>query len=148
MALQVRQLTPQELSLFKELVILFEEVFEMKDFKMPQDQYLQKLLSKNNFFVFVAIKENKIVGGLTAYELPSYYTNSSEIYLYDLAVKNKFQRKGIGRKLLESLSAFCKENNYQGLFVQADAEDKQALEFYQSTGGISEEVIHYSYKIK
>jgi aminoglycoside 3-N-acetyltransferase I len=147
MDLHVRQLNPQEISLFKELVILFGEVFEMKDFKMPQDQYLQKLLSKNNFFVFVAMKENKVVGGLTAYELPSYYTGSSEIYLYDLAVKNEFQRKGIGRKLLESLSSFCKENNYQEFFVQADVEDKHALGFYQSTGRIPEKVIHYSYKI-
>lgn len=144
--MKIIRLQSHDLPYLTELVNLFEEVFEIENFRMPDPDYLQKLLERPGFFVFVALNENKIIAGLTAHELPSCYFQSSEIYLYDLAVKNEFQRQGIGRKLLEALSAFCKQNNYPEFFVQADIEDQHALEFYRSTGGIAEEVIHYSYK--
>jgi aminoglycoside 3-N-acetyltransferase I len=136
-----------DLVAFSELIKLFETVFEWENFRMPEKDYLQNLLTQKNFFVFVAFHEQNVIGGLTAYELPSYYKQSSEIYLYDLAVKTEFQRKGIGRALLEALGHFCNEQNYTGFFVQADIEDQHALDFYQSTGGQASEVIHYTYPI-
>jgi aminoglycoside 3-N-acetyltransferase I len=95
--------------------------------------------------VFVAKEKKVIIGGLTAYILPSYYSDSSEVYIYDLAIKKNFQRKGIGKKLLQSLKAYCGQNEYKVLFVQADVTDAYALNFYQSTGGIPQKVIQFSY---
>jgi aminoglycoside 3-N-acetyltransferase I len=89
-----------------------------------------------------------VVGGLTAHILPSYYSSSSEVYLYDLAVKTSFQRKGIGKKLLLALTAYCRENNYKAFFVQADEADSHALEFYSATGGSPEKVVHFNYLVE
>ena len=117
----------------------------MKDFKIAKENHLLKLLLFKNFIVFVAAEKKVIVGGLTAYILPSYYSKTSEVYIYDLAIKKNFQRKGIGKKLLQSLKAYCCQNDYKILFVQADEADAHALKFYQSTGGLPQKVIQFSY---
>ncbi|MGH2564550.1 MAG: hypothetical protein ACRDE5_08555, partial [Ginsengibacter sp.] len=73
----VRQLTRQDINLFQELVFVFENVFEMQNFKIPGQNHLQNLLNKPDFMAFVALFENKVVGGLTAYILTSYFVKSS-----------------------------------------------------------------------
>jgi len=142
-----KQLTPGHLRELTLLVQLFKEVFEMNDYRAPEEPNLQQLLDNKNFLVFVAMHENAIIGGLTAYILPSYYSRSSEVYIYDLAVKSSFQRNGIGKNLLDELAAFCRKNNYQQFFVQAHEGDAHALDFYRATGGSPEKVIHFNYLV-
>lgn len=145
MKITLKQLRPDDIDDFIHLVRLFERVFEMQDFTMPPEPYLQNLLTREGFIVYVATHQNQVVGGLTAHVLPSYYFESSEVYLYDLAVETKFQRKGIGKKLLSALSDHCEKNNYREFFVQADVVDAHAIEFYHATGGIAERVVHFNY---
>jgi len=141
----IKQLSADDVEPFKQLLLLFEEVFEMKDHQIPDDTYLQQLLDNEGFLVLVALDGDDVVAGLTAHTIPSYYYTSSEMYLYDLAVKSEFQRKGIGTQLLEALKDYCREKGYKELFVQADEADTHALEFYRSTGGTPEKVVHFYY---
>lgn len=89
--------------------------------------------------------ENEIVGGLTAYELPEYYSGESEIFIYDIAIRREFQRKGFGRKLLIILEDYCRQSGIKVMFVAANEEDENALDFYHSTGGKADKVIHFNY---
>lgn len=148
MDITVKQLSEHDIALFKQLLELFEEVFEMKDHQMPDDAYLQQLLKNDGFLVLTASDGNTVVGGLTAHTIPSYYFPSSEMYLYDLAIKTSYQRKGIGTQLLQSLKEYCREKGYKEFFVQADEPDTHALEFYRSTGGRAEKVVHFYYPIR
>jgi aminoglycoside 3-N-acetyltransferase I len=148
MNITIKQLAADDTSEFIEMLRLFEDVFEMKDFQMPGEDYLTALLGRKDFLVFEAVLENEIVGGLTAHILPSYYFESSEVYIYDLAVKTSFQRKGIGKKLLRALTEYCRRKGYKEVFVQADEPDIHALEFYRSTGGRAKKVVHFYYPIK
>ena len=145
-ALQV--LNASDLDKLRELIRLYEDVFEMKDFVMPSDAHLQLLLDKNGITFLVAEKNGKVVGGLTAHDLPSTYFEANEVYVYDLAVAKNYQRTGIGKKLLEELAAICKRKGEREFFLQADIDDQHALDFYRSTGGIAENVIHFSYATK
>ncbi len=113
MNITVTPLTARDSNEFIQMLRLFGEVFEMKDFRMPAEKHLKKLLRSKNFISFIALHENAVIGGLTAHLLPSYYCQSSEVYLYDIAVKADFQRKGIGKKLLQALTAYCRENNFK-----------------------------------
>lgn len=133
---------------FVALLKVFEEAFEMENFTVPDEQYLQKILGKTDFMVFVIWLENQIIGGLTAHHLHSYYEQSSEIYIYDFAIKTEHQQKGYGKMLMSYLKDYCKANNIEEIFVQADAEDTHAVEFYQKTGGRAAKVIHFSYPIE
>ena len=90
MKTEYKKLETGELNRLAELIKLYEEVFEMEDFTLPAAQYLQSLLEKETVIFYVAIIDNRVVGGLTAHVLPSTYFPSSEVYIYDLAVRTEF----------------------------------------------------------
>jgi aminoglycoside 3-N-acetyltransferase I len=138
----------QKFDHFYALIRLFEEVFEMKDFVMPPVDYLKKLLDRDDFFVFVAVSDGRVVGGLTSYILRQYYSTSPLVYIYDLAVAPEYQRKGIGKMLITEIQSYCKDIGVEEVFVQADVADDYALDFYRSTGARGEDVVHFYYPLK
>jgi aminoglycoside 3-N-acetyltransferase I len=149
MKIQFQKLAKEELDKFIQLIVVFEDVFEMKDFKMPASEHLKELLQRDDFFVFVALNEkHEVVGGLTAYVLPQYYSVKTLAYIFDLAVKTDFQRRGIGKGLIDAINVYCKDAGMDEVFVQADKADGYALDFYRSTNPTREEsVIHFSYTL-
>ncbi len=97
------RLSQKDLSTFKSLLNLFNMVFEEEERSIGSDAYLLKLLGNDQFITLVAVSQNEVLGGLTAYELPMAYSDRSEIFLYDMAVKTEHQRTGVGKKLIQSL---------------------------------------------
>ena len=146
--ISVAKLGEHDFEKFVEVIRLFEDVFEMKNFAIPPSEHLRALLGKKDFFVFVASLENKVVGGLTAYVLEQYYTVKPLAYIYDLAVDTQYQRQGIGRKLIAAINAYCRERGFEEVFVQADKVDDYAIDFYRSTKPTEEEqVVHFYYTL-
>lgn len=148
MELKIEKLKSTDIDKFIVLIKVFEDVFEKENFVMPNQNHLQKLLNKEDFFVFVALVENQVVAGLTAYTLQQYYSVYPLAYIYDLAVKTNLQRQGIGKSLIKSLTEYCKEKEYECVYVQAHKEDEHALDFYRSTGATEEQVVHFDYELK
>ena len=144
MNIEIKKLAKNEVKLFRELIELFIVVFEEEGKEIASDEHLNKLLLNPYFNVFIAQIEDRIVGGLTTYEMPRYYSEKSELYLYDMAVDTKLHNKGIGKKLISELRNYAKENNIETIFVEAHAEDEQAVKFYQSTFSEQEEVKHFN----
>ena len=143
---EIKRLDESDLALFKSLVDLFNTVFEENPSNIGNDANLSGLLGNLQFIALVALAENEVAGGLTAYELPLYYTEHAEVFLYDLAVKSEYQRMGIGKKLIRSLKQQCLRNGIKEFFVLAHEEDEHAIEFYRSTGGKSERVVNFLYE--
>lgn len=141
------KLEPTHLEYLIQLLSVYETEFGMMDFRFPGDIHLLRLLYNKNIVFYVAICDNKVVGGLTAHTLPSVYSEAGEVYVYDLAVKAAFQRKGIASQLLTELKKDCAALGYKEVFVQADIEDQHAVDFYRATGGKEERVLHYSYSL-
>jgi aminoglycoside 3-N-acetyltransferase I len=142
---QLKKLEKSDVLLFQKLIALFREVFEMEAYQDKEIIRLTNLLENSDFVVFCILSKNEVIGGITAYLLPSYYVTGTELFIYDLAIKKEYQRMGLGKKLLDFLKAFCKENSIGVLFVQANEEDREAIRFYQNTGGQAEKVIHFTY---
>jgi ribosomal protein S18 acetylase RimI-like enzyme len=143
----IHKLQDNNIDKFIALIRLFEDVFEMKNFKMPDEDYLQQLLKNDDFIVFTAIVNDRVVGGVTAYTLQQYYSKSPLVYIYDLAVATEFQRQGIGAMLISGITNYCTEIGIEEVFVQANEEDAYALEFYHSTGAAAEKVVHFYYPL-
>lgn len=143
---QIKKLRNIDIKLFTDLIKLFEDVFEMDKINIPSEAYLIKLLENTDFHVFVALKNYKVVAGLTTYTIHQYYEEKPIAYIYDLAVDTIHQRKGIGRKLIEENNKYFKNKGFQEVFVQADKVDNYAINFYRKTNPNNEdEVLHYSY---
>ena len=148
MEAKITKLSVQDIADFEALVDVFAEVFEMKKFSKPGSDQLLGLLGKPNFLTFVAKTGDRVLGGLTAYILDQYYSKKPLAYIYDLAVLTQFQRQGIGKALIQSLTTYCREKGFEEVFVQADKIDRHALDFYRSTKPDNEEdVIHFYYSL-
>ncbi len=144
---KISRIQENDIERFIELVELLNEVFEESN-KVASKKQLKKLLNKPGFYAIAAIYEDKIIGGLTAYELEKYYTNKSELYIYDIAVKVELQNQGVGKELINYLKDYSTNNGIETIFVEAHSEDEQAIKFYESTFGKGEKVDHFNFEIK
>jgi len=118
----------------KVLFTLMAKVFE-EDSEELSDSYIDRLLGQESFWAIAAFADNDIVGGITAHTLPMTRAQSSEIFIYDIAVRSDHQRKGIGRRLIAELRTQAAGVGIRELFVAADNEDVHALDFYRALGG-------------
>lgn len=147
MKTKIEKLTAQDVTAFQEMLILFDAVFEVERPERPSEIYLANLLHQSDFAVWVASIDNQVVGGLTMYILPQYRSIKRMGYLYDIAVKNDLQRKGIGQMLLLACRAWCAANQITELFLQAENEDEQAICFYRKTGASELATTSFDYEI-
>ena len=145
-SVQFRKLGPADLEWLQQLRQLYHDVFQ-QEFPPVDYVYLQTLLAGKDIMFFVAQKENTVIGGTTAYLLPSLYGKYNELYLYDMAVGAAYQRMGIGSRLLEFVKDYCEEQHIKSFFLQADTDNIHAREFYQKNGGIEVDVRHYEFGV-
>lgn len=147
MRIEIQKLSPYQLDDFIKLLEIFKDVFQMKNFERPSTEHLLGLLAKEDFYVFVAVSEGSIVGGLTAYSLMQYYSEAPLVYIYDIAVSKRFQNKGIGKKLILGIKEYCQQMDVEEIFVHAVESDEHVLDFYRSTGAQSQKVFHFYYPL-
>lgn len=148
MNVEVFKLEPHDASSFRDLVGVFAEVFNMPPFEIPSPEYLERLLCNPSFFAHVVTVAGEVVGGVTCYVLNQYYSTSCYVYVFDLAVHPRYQRQGLGSRLMKAVADYSRTLSADEVFVQADDEDVHALEFYRNTGGIPEKVTHFNYPLK
>jgi aminoglycoside 3-N-acetyltransferase I len=89
----------------------------------------------------------RIIGGLTAYILASIHREDNEVYIYDLAIQQKYQRQGVGTALMTFFFDEMKVKNVKYIYVQADKVDEHAVNFYKKLGGNQEDVYHFDFEI-
>lgn len=99
------------------------------------DAYVDRLLARGDLWILAARVGDEVVGGLTAHVLPMTRSESTELFIYDLAVHPDHQRKGIGRALVAQLRDAGRAAGHGAVFVPADDEDTHALDFYRAVGG-------------
>ena len=143
--IEIRQLTPGDLPLFESLMSMFGHVFEEPDTytdKRPTAEYVERLLRNETFVALVAIESGTVVGGLTAYELPKFEQERSEMYIYDLAVVETHRRRGVATALINKVRAVGKARGAWVVFVQADWDDTPPVELYSKLG-VREDIHHF-----
>ncbi len=139
---RIERIKPNKIDLFEDMNALFAEEFDDQESytnHRPSKKYINKLLRNEYFIPLIARQENEIVGALAAYELVKFEQERSEIYIYDLAVKRQYRRKGIAASLINELRKIAKQRGAYVIFVQADTgeEDKPAIALYTKLGGTS-----------
>lgn len=151
MLLEIRMLTANDISLMNALLTTFGEAFddiETYTAKRPSEDYLRRLLGSDTFTALAAIKNNEVVGGLTAYELRKFEQERSEIFIYDLAVASAHRREGIATALIEKLKEIAAERGVYVVIVEAETniEDEPAIALYTKLGE-RKDVLHFDIAI-
>lgn len=144
-AVGVRRLTPADVAVAQRTLALIGAVFEEPTAGLSAD-YVRGLLSRPEFWLLAALDGDAPVGGLTAHALPMTHSETSELFLYDLAVAPERQRRGIGRALVEALLAEGRAAGIGVAFVPADDEDRHALDFYRALGGQPSPVTFFTFE--
>jgi len=116
----------------KELAMLrslLDTVFETES--KENKGFFDSFITNPSICAIGAFLDNKLVGGLVAYEL-LLLRGEKEFYLYDIAVLPIEQKKGIGTGLITTLIKEAKQRQVSTIFVEAEADDLGALAFYRS----------------
>lgn len=149
MDLEIKILEATDLEEFNQLLAVFDIVFEYEPYQRPNKSHLEGLLKKNSFFAIVAMHEQKVIAGLTAFVLDQYHSALPLLYAQDLAVMKSYQRKGVGTKLMEFAVRYARENGFQQMYIQAELEDDYAVDFYRKTQPTEELMaVHFSYHFR
>ncbi|MBX3265750.1 MAG: AAC(3)-I family aminoglycoside N-acetyltransferase [Acidobacteria bacterium] len=139
------ELRRADLRTLQELLAVFAEAFEDRESyqsAVPSDEYLTKLLTREDFIPLVAVADGKVVGGLAAYVLQKFEQERSEIYIYDLAVLEEYRRQRVATGLINKLREIARERGAWVIYVQADHGDDPAIKLYESLG-TREDVLHF-----
>lgn len=133
-AISIERMTVEDISRTRAAFAMMHEVFE-EDAEDLSDTYLAALLGNDAFWAIAAFDGIDPVGCLTAHELPMTRHERIELFIYDLAVRDDQQRRGIGRRLVRTLIDSAADAGIDVVFVPADDEDTHALTFYENIGG-------------
>jgi aminoglycoside 3-N-acetyltransferase I len=144
MQIRTRRLTVGDRELAKTTFAVMAEAFE-EPCEALSDAYLDRLLGRADFWAFVALVGNDVMGGLTAHTLPMTRAECSEVFIYDIAVRKDQQRKGVGRHLMKALLEGAAAVGIHDVFVPADNDDLHALDFYRALGGAAAPVTVFTF---
>lgn len=142
---EIRRLGPTDIVALRQMNGLFAEVFDDRASYAdhpPSDEYLARLLAREGFIALAAWIGDTMVGGLAAYELVKFEQRRSEIYIYDLAVREAWRRQGVATRLIGDLKPIAAGLGAWVIYVQADPPDVPAVALYDKLG-VREEVFHF-----
>jgi N-acetylglutamate synthase-like GNAT family acetyltransferase len=120
---------------YKDAVIELISEIKEKEFGNPRKnrpdllnikEFYQKT-GRGNFWL--ALEDGKPVGTIGLYEL------SPDVgYFVRFYVDKNYRRKGIGTRLLSTLTEFAKKNNYKKLFLTTSSDREAANKFFVKMG--------------
>jgi aminoglycoside 3-N-acetyltransferase I len=144
MDMRSKRLKPGDRDLARRLFATMAEIFG-EDHETLSDAYVDSLIAREDFWAIAAYTDDQIIGGITAHTLPMTRTASSEVFIYDIAVRSDHRRKGIGRRLMSELRDSAAARGIRVLFVPADNDDPHALDFYRALGGTPAQVTVFTF---
>lgn len=141
-SISIRKL--EKLEEIKELISVFSLAFE--SYYDTKDEYLHLMLKNTTCVILGAVFGSRIVGGLVAFEITPIH-GKKELYIYDIAVHPKFQKQGVGKKLMEIIKEEARTRDIGTIFVEAESEDQGAVAFYRAIGGEEVTVNHFNFTL-
>ena len=147
MHLSIKKLSEKDLPLAKQLLEWFQVDDGIEHPVIPTDAYLTDLLSANSFHMLVAMDDAMLTGGLTAFEVPTYYQQGVEMFLYEIAVQEAYRQLGIATQLIEKLKDICSAKAIPVMYVGTEDDNVPARKLYAKTGGDLEDVAWFTYQL-
>jgi predicted N-acetyltransferase YhbS len=125
--------------------ILINELANNRSYADHVVPFFNKVKNDENHITFVAVLSNKVVGYIST--VSTFSVGSSQVnttlFVQSIAVKNEYQNKGIGTKLLKHTEDYAKAKGISGIGLQSGVQRTAAHAFYEHNGYIRS---HYFYK--
>jgi ribosomal protein S18 acetylase RimI-like enzyme len=99
---------------------------------------IKKLLATENYVILVAESEDRIVGFIDYYILPSIWEKWNEATINNLFIHKNYQGRGIGSRLLEEVIKRTDEIGIVELHVGTEKDNERAIRLYKRRGFLKE----------
>jgi aminoglycoside 3-N-acetyltransferase I len=147
MRIRCKRITRSETETARRLFNMLTSVFGEPSQPLSEN-YIKAILRREDFIAIAALDREEVVGGLTAFVLPMTASESSEVFIYDVAVRTEYRRIGVGTRLMTRLFDEAAMSSAIDIFVQADNGDKHALDFYRSLNGSPRSTTEFTFAAK
>jgi ribosomal protein S18 acetylase RimI-like enzyme len=97
-------------------------------------EHTERFLRDDGHHLLVAREKSEIAGFVTGVEM-THPDKGTEMFLYELAVAERWQRQGVGRSLVDALAQLARSHGCYGMWVLTDDDNEAALATYASAGG-------------
>ncbi|MEO0464127.1 MAG: GNAT family N-acetyltransferase [Pseudomonadota bacterium] len=141
----IRRLGSADIALHRRVLALYGRAFEEPETYPPDgpsQDYLEALLARPDFIELAALDGDAAVGALSAYVLPKFEAECSEVFIFDLAVDASHRRRGIATALIEAVKPHARAASAKVIFVMAQKGDGPATALYESLAA-REEVLSF-----
>jgi ribosomal protein S18 acetylase RimI-like enzyme len=92
-----------------------------------------RFLAEPGHHLCIAYEDGDPAGFVSGVET-THSDKGTEMFLYELAVREPSQRRGIGTALVAALATLARERGCDGMFVLTDADNAAALATYRAAG--------------
>jgi ribosomal protein S18 acetylase RimI-like enzyme len=99
--------------------------------------WTRRFLEAPDHHLLVAYADGVVAGMVTGVET-THPDKGTEMFLYELAVLDEFQNRGIGRALVAALASLARERGCYGMWVLTEHDNVAALKAYGAAGGVQD----------
>ncbi len=101
-------------------------------------EWAQRFLDDPTHHLCIAYEDGEPAGFVSGVET-THPDKGTEMFLYELAVDDRFRRRGVGRSLAEALANLARQRGCYGMWVLTEADNAAALATYRSAGATDED---------
>lgn len=126
-----------ELKTREEILQGFPVMNQLRTHLTP-DSYLelvQEAQEKEGYKIFALLEDNSIVAVCGCQPMITLYYDGKYIWVCDLVTDENKRSNGYGRKLLEFVENWAKENDYKGVSLSSGLQRTSAHRFYEEKMG-------------
>lgn len=114
-----------------------DRMFEPVENAAPKfGEFVKSLLDKDTYLVAVAEIDSKIVGYVigSVSIAPEVFVIRRRMYIQDMVIDPTYRRQGIGKKLMEMVLAFAKEQQVEKLDLLVAVKNETGNKFWKEMG--------------
>jgi ribosomal protein S18 acetylase RimI-like enzyme len=138
MSIPAINIRPAQLEDLAALSSLLEELFSIEeDFRFDekkQRQGLEQMLDNQSGIVLAAEADGEVAGMCTGQLLVSTAEGGPSVLVEDVVVENPWRSRGVGKKLVQSVCQWAREQGATRIQLLADQTNLPALAFYEHLG--------------
>ncbi|MGD1099627.1 MAG: GNAT family N-acetyltransferase [Thermoplasmata archaeon] len=106
----------------------------------PELSAARAFLADERNVLLAAYEGSETVGLLRGTELTQLRSKRKQMFIHEIAVDERFRRRGVGKALVTSLLRECRELGFEEVLVSVDPTNSPAVRLYLTTGALPEEV--------
>ena len=111
------------------------------------NEIFDDVLKRNDFKIFVAEDNKKILGIATVFLYPVVRRGHYRAQIEELIVNKSSRGKGVGSKLLQAVLLYCKKQGIPTMRLNSGLKLKNAHRFYEKHGGkVTEKMFRFDIK--